>query len=1613
MRPEIRLFGIFLFVLMFLSAILDASPCCADDLIVDGGAVYTLTDPNSINYFAEKVGLTTSGTFNQNGGSNSAGSLYLGYTPTASGTYNLNGGTLSGTNLFVGYTGTGILNQTGGTNSVSNLYVGCYSPDARTGVGTYNLTGGSISSFMQFIYGTFNQTGGTNNAMTFSLNQGGTYNFSNGNMVSQYEAIGAGGTGTFNQTGGSHTITNTLSIGSFHGSGTFNLDGGDLTTGTLELVSGEFNLRGGSFSTGSYQMIGSNYYPGTGIFNQSGGTNTASNIYLGLGTGTGVYNLSDGVLTVARGLTVGGFGSGTFNQTGGSSTAANLFVGANVGGNGTYNLIDGTLSTSGNQYVGQAGTGTFNQTGGTNATANLFLGSSVLGNGTYNLSGGSLSASGDQYIGYLRTGTFYQTGGTNTADNLILGYNQAGSGTYSLSNGSLSATGTQYIGYSGNGAFNQTGGTNTTTNLFMGYGSGGNGTYSLSNGSLSIGSNQFIGNMGTGIFNQTGGTNATANLFLGNSSSGNGTYNLSGGSLSASGDQYIGYSGAGAFYQTGGTNSTNRFYIGYELGASGTYNLSGGSLHSINSEYIGYSGTGTFNQTGGTNTTEQSINVGNYYNGTMGSGTYNMIGGSIIAGGESIIGGNFNQSGGTNETNNVYLSRGGTYNLSGGSFINRSLTVGSWEGGTYNQAGGSLTTTSLTIGNTGAFQSSGTCNLNDGIISAGTLHIYDGEFNLRGGDLSTSGNQTIGDQGTGTFNQTGGTNTAANLILAYNIFGPGTYNLSGGSLSVSGDQYIGYWETGTFNQTGGTNATTNLVLGYNRVHNIDSLDQSSGTYGLSNGNLTAAGDQYIGYSGTGTFNQTGGTNSTQNLFLGYGRAHSGIRDLSDGFYNLSNGTLSARGDEFIGYSGIGTFNQTGGTNTVNGNLFIAAQAGSTGVYNLSGGTLTAGAIALNQNGTFSQTGGTLNAGVFSQQGGTVTANSFLENRGEFRYLSGNFLGRLMNYGVVNFNADFTAENGLLNNSTAPLVIEQGRTVALNGLGLDNRGGILVDGTLSCTDFQNTGSMIVNGTLSCSGSFVNSTNTFLSGSGTLQGNFVNSGNLNPGNSPGTLNVSGTFTQTAGGNLAIEIASPTIYDNVAVTGNPGTAMLAGTITPTLVGGYHPMGNTVFSGIVTAAGGISGTFDLLNPHITQTLFWEPHYDPTSFSLKVAREYTADWLGLTANQFWVGQALNALSNTTAGSLNVGLDAIDGLTTASAVQGALQQISADKAAAFSTLAFAGTELQVRTLSNRINSLRFADFGVPGNLGFNFNFASQGEGLMLACGTPSANASDSDGGQGFFLHQSRTGFFLEPSFSLGTRKTTANQTGYDFTIGGFTTGADFMVRDDLLVGVSSGYSHTAADFKNSGGDVSANSIPFNAYAAYFPKPFYAFGSIGYALNLFDLDRDISFGTFAHTAKSSTTGHQLNGYAETGYDVQMCRIVLTPYASLFYSRLWVDGFSETGADPFNLAVGSQDAESLQSGLGGRITAPFELQGIRFAPQVFASYQHEFSDDSRAIASRLTLGGNSFLFQTDTLKRDFVLAGGSLAAGGLAKNLLVQINYSAEIGRNDYTAHFISAGLRYDF
>jgi len=276
-------------------------------------------------------------------------------------------------------------------------------------------------------------------------------------------------------------------------------------------------------------------------------------------------------------------------------------------------------------------------------------------------------------------------------------------------------------------------------------------------------------------------------------------------------------------------------------------------------------------------------------------------------------------------------------------------------------------------------------------IAADSLAASEEDVGYGAGVLAGRGeiNQSTGTNGVNPFPDTGAVGV---LMLAGTSPDVGIYNLSGTGQLILSDNclaYVGYAGAGSVNQSGGT-LTTNfggaVYVGYN-AGSTGHYNQSAGTLSLGpgpiyvgfstgssgqytlngNGTITSAiypgdfeGAVIVGFAGAGTFDQSAGLATLSALTLGYLSGGSGT-------YLLSGiGALNAF-NEVIGYNGSGVFNQSGGTNTCAGE--VLGRSSGSGMYNLSGGVLSAGSISINATGTINFTGGTLATGALALNGG--------------------------------------------------------------------------------------------------------------------------------------------------------------------------------------------------------------------------------------------------------------------------------------------------------------------------------------------------------------------------------------------------------------------------------------------------------------------------------------------------------------------------------------------------------------------------------------------------------------------------------------------------------------------
>jgi autotransporter-associated beta strand protein len=261
---------------------------------------------------------------------------------------------------------------------------------------------------------------------------------------------------------------------------------------------------------------------------------------------------------------------------------------------------------------------------------------------------------------------------------------------------------------------------------------------------------------------------------------------------------------------------------------------------------------------------------------------------------------------------------------------------------TVTQTGGSVTVNNdsvLYVGN----QGKGTYTQSGGSVNVGQLFVGEngtGTYSLSStGSMNFSDWVVIGrDGGTGTFNMTGGTMTKNNSawITASAGNAVGTFNMSGGTFTDNGEIWLAEHagDIGTNNISG----TADLEL-----HNWMSLGrQGFGVLNLSGnalihhyGNGRYNISDNVGGGGTGIMNMSGSTTlqCDGDLDCGHGGGANGTLNLSAGQVNV-NGWFTVGRDG----SGTATFNMTGGQADAYGEFHVA-EGGWNGTVNMSGGLL--------------------------------------------------------------------------------------------------------------------------------------------------------------------------------------------------------------------------------------------------------------------------------------------------------------------------------------------------------------------------------------------------------------------------------------------------------------------------------------------------------------------------------------------------------------------------------------------------------------------------------------------------------------------------------------------------
>lgn len=467
---------------------------------------------------------------------------------------------------------------------------------------------------------------------------------------------------------------------------------------------------------------------------------------------------------------------------------------------------------------------------------------------------------------------------------------------------------------------------------------------------------------------------------------------------------------------------------------------------------------------------------------------------------------------------------------------------------------------------------------------------------------------------------------------------------------------------------------------------------------------------------------------------------------------------------------------------------------------------------------------------------------------------------------------------------------------------------------------------------------------LGGNGTIGGLVVRSGGVvAPGQSIGTMNISGDALFETGSVYELELNSLGASDRIVATG--AATVQSGAILQLIkVDAPRYQLGTRYT-VLSAEDGRTGLFTLAGTtRVSQFINVVQSADANNVYLDVLKTRAFVDAALTPNQRAAASGADAPAN---GAM---FTAIAYLQTDAEAQSAFDQISGELHASVRAVSFEDSRFIREAVTNR---LAITPPGEPGL-------------WMHGYGSWGRFDGDSNAAE---VRRNVGGFFLgaevvnSVNFAAGI-------------LGGFGTG-------DLRTSPATGPVSGNADFED---------IHLGAYAAVRSSNFTAKLGLAHMWRDIKTRRSFNFPGFSDTLNAKYDLRLFQAYADVGLKISATNsLALEPFASLAYVTLNASTFRETGGSAALATVGSNSTDMVFTNLGTRVHAA--LGGMNVLAS--AAWRHAGGEGRNETLSMGFGAGPAFDISGVPLAKDAAALSLQLS-GNLTNSLSVGVGYSGQIG-----------------
>ena len=501
--------------------------------------------------------------------------------------------------------------------------------------------------------------------------------------------------------------------------------------------------------------------------------------------------------------------------------------------------------------------------------------------------------------------------------------------------------------------------------------------------------------------------------------------------------------------------------------------------------------------------------------------------------------------------------------------------------------------------------------------------------------------------------------------------------------------------------------------------------------------------------------------------------------------------------------------------------------------------------------------------------------------------------------------------------------------------ISGAGGLIKQGTGTLTLTQPSSytgmTQVQGGTLtaaSLASSVAISAGAAVSNTPSIGGSVTNAGVL--GLSGGNVTVGGNYVQQGAGRLAVSLGSALQVTGTASL-NGGDLYVTGTNTGYVVNSH--------TDVLTANGGLSGTFSALNTASNVLLSATLNYDANDAWLNVSQ------VNVTAVQ---GAVYTAASYGAAQRVQNAFEQINTALGTAQASGAAPKISGSFIAAAANLQqapdVASVQNSLQTLSGQLHAasaqmtLDAINAGTSA-LSDRFDQLLSTPVTRLAMGAWTQNL-------GYQGNMGRNGY-----------------DGVDYAMSGWMVGVDQPLGSEGVFGYavsqSQGYGQLAASADRN----FSHAVEGMLYAGLIRGSWYTMGRFGVGNYIGVMNRNVQLGVVASGLSSDSNGGYGVAYGESGYRFDLGGWQVTPYANLQYVNIRQDGFQEQGAGGFGLQAGTQNIDRWQAGAGLRASRSWSLdngtaltlQASLLRQQAFAMHGDVLDASFTALQQYAPVGG----------------------------------------------------------